>query len=111
MFFRGWGGDPDFWDSCSHHRADEMHTALRLVREINEHGADVAHLAASGGRRGEGAAVLDGLRGRLDVNALSLGGHSYGAATATSALRTPLFGACFTRGPLAGLRRAAAPAL
>eukprot|EP00892_Ulva_mutabilis_P009699 jgi/Ulvmu1/7100/UM034_0004.1 len=81
IYYKGWG-EKEYLEECTRHRAAEVRTALRLVEEINSHGAaaeDVAAVCAQG--EGRAAAVLDGLRGRLDTDSVVLCGHSYGGAT------------------------------
>jgi predicted alpha/beta-hydrolase family hydrolase len=63
---------------------EEIQTALQLALRINEEGADVMHMKVSGSTKAAGLHALGLLKGRLDLDALVLGGHSYGGSTAAS---------------------------
>ena len=85
IYYKGWG-EQEYLEGCTRHRAEEVRTALRMLRAVNARGAAAEHVTAScaqGPQRA--AAVLDGLAGRLAVGNAVLCGHSYGGATVAGA--------------------------
>lgn len=89
IYYKGWG-EPDFLEGCTHHRAAEVRTALRLLRDLNARGSAAEHVSATCAQgSARAASVLDGLAGRLDVDHVVLCGHSYGGATVAGAAPLP----------------------
>lgn len=82
MYYSGWG-DKDYLQSCSRHREQEVATCMRALSEISLSGAKTEHITASCVRGSDELDdILDGLKGRLDLQNIMLMGHSYGGATA-----------------------------
>jgi platelet-activating factor acetylhydrolase len=90
LFYKGWGG-PNFADACTTHRVAEVHTAMEVLRALQQHGCEAKHVSTAGRMRKEAAAVLEALQGRLGVDSVALAGHSFGGATMAGARSTPCF--------------------
>jgi pimeloyl-ACP methyl ester carboxylesterase len=84
MLYGGWGSD-EHREKCNVHRVEEVATSLRMLHAINAEGADTAALASRTAGTGKSAgSVLAALRSRLDMDCVTIAGHSYGAGTAAA---------------------------
>lgn len=81
IYYSGWG-DREYLESCSKHREQELATCMRVLTAIDMRGASAEHVTVSCVRGSDTVnGILDGLKGRLDLQNIALLGHSYGGAT------------------------------
>jgi hypothetical protein len=86
LYYSGWG-EREYLESCSKHRQQEVATCIRVLTSIDMRGAGAEHIAASCVHGTDAAKrILEGLKGRLELQHLCLVGHSYGSATVAGAL-------------------------